>query len=114
MRQQHGDADIAVVGPALAEIFTTTVGTAAERAGFDDDIRDELADTFESYVNYLAAAQQYDPHAAWSQATALTAVDAPAEVVVGRSITFQAEHNDLLRDDEVARVLSGLLADGRA
>jgi hypothetical protein len=111
VEERYADGDLAAVGPRLAGIFTTAVGTAAERLELDDDIRDELAGVFDSLVRYLSAAAALDPSARWATATAVTS-RAPAQAV-GREIRLDVAHDDLLRDPATARTLTELLAGAR-
>lgn len=113
VQEKFGDDDITAVGPALGEIFTAAVATAAERLELDDELRDELAGVFGSLIGYLTAAGRFDPREVWARSTAITSAELGSGAVAGREIQFPVKHDDLLRHDEAARALSELLSGDR-
>lgn len=113
VQEKYGDDDISSVGSALGEVFTAAMGTAAERLGLDDEIRDELAGVFDSLVGYLVAATRFDPLPSWARSVAIRSREVGGGAPVGREIKIDVKHHDLLRHDLTARAASDLLAGRR-
>lgn len=113
VRAEFGDDDVLSVGSALDEVFTATMTGIAERIGLDNEVRDELAGVFGTLVQYLAAAQLFDPHAMWARSTAIRSTGAAA-VEVGGDVVLDVSHDDLLRHTGAARALSDLLGTATA
>ena len=110
-RAQARQTDFAVFGAELVEIFRRAVTDAFSLAGIDDDLADELIETFADYVAYLAAGRQIDPVPGWSTATAIGSTHPTSGVGhAARLIRFDIPHDDILRNDDVARAVTGLLA----
>jgi hypothetical protein len=103
--------DVQVFGPALSELYVSAGDTAFERVGLDPVRRAELSATFTSFVNWVVAADQLDPTAAWARATAISsATRGSGTDLAGRERAFDVAHVDLLRDAAVADAVSGLLS----
>lgn len=103
--------DFDALGAELVEIFRRAAEAAFSRAGLDDELASELIDTFAAYVVYLTAGRQIDPVPGWSKATAIGSSHQSSGVRhAARVIRFDIHHDDLLRDDGVARAVTGLLA----
>lgn len=103
----------------FADRFTKIATTALQRIGLDAEYSAEVAATFRSFINYLAAASGIDPTPAWQQATAFSSVDAhsglnplpPAEraAAVATEHRFDLHHTTLLSDPAVAGRVRDLL-----
>lgn len=107
----HANDDVQVFGPALSELYVAAGDTAFERVGLDPVRRAELSATFTSFVNWVVAADQLDPTPAWARATVVSsATRGGGTGLAGRELPVDVAHVDLLRDDAVAGVLSGLLS----
>lgn len=110
-RAQARQTEFAVFGAELVEIYRRAVTAAFSRAGIDDDLTDELIATFADYVAYLAAGRQIDPVPGWSTATAIGSTHPTSGAGhAARLIRFDIPHDDLLRNDDVARAVMGILA----
>lgn len=100
-----------VMSAELVDIFRRAAGAAFARAGLDDELASELIDTFAAYVAYLAAGRQIDPVPGWATATAIGSTHQSSGVRhAAKLIRFEIQHDDILRDDDVARTVTGLLA----
>jgi len=110
VREKFGDDDLTAVGTALGEVFTDVMGTVAERLELDDEVREELTGVFGSLVEYLVAADRFDPAEVWARSTAIRSGGPGGGAAVGHEITVDVEHHDLLRHDPTARAVSELLA----
>ena len=106
----EGGDDLRTVGTALATIFEATARTAFDRLGLDPQLRDELSQIFGSFTAYLVAAQQIDPVAGLALATAITSSGSSSGAGwAAREIKFELSHEDLLRNDDVAKAVSEAL-----
>jgi hypothetical protein len=101
-QQAHAD-EYATFSSGIKEIFNRAAGHLAERLGVDEYLQDELKETFASFVNYLSAAHELDPRAAWGSALAIGS-DQPSggSRYVGSLVSFDVPHIDLLRTGDVA------------
>lgn len=116
----QGDPDLVRYGAALGRIFRETGRVVFDRIGLSADRGAELVDTFVSFLGWLAACTGIDPSAEWAEAVAVTSATptnglntVPADRrdgIVAKELRFPIEHVDLLRTDEVARAVTGLLA----
>jgi hypothetical protein len=97
------------------------VGLAAlGRAGVTGEFADELIGLIGSFMSYLSAASSIDPRPGWRQATAISsetdgsglsmlhAGDGESSLVAAE-LSFAVEHQNLLRDDRVAKAVAELL-----
>lgn len=115
VQEKYNDDDICRVGLALCEVFSAAIATAAKRLDLDNEIRDELADVFDSLVQYLVAATLFDPLAIWARSPAIRSREPDGAPLkhgsrVGREITIDVKHHDLLRYGPAAHVVSDLIA----
>lgn len=118
-KAREENPELVAFGAALDRIFQDVGRTAFARAGLDAERSAELGGTFTAFVSYLTAATEIDYAAGWAEATAITsrtetnglnlARSNGREDLIGREITFDIDHADLLRDENVARTVLGLL-----
>ncbi|MER6401090.1 MULTISPECIES: hypothetical protein [unclassified Kitasatospora] len=106
------DAAVEIVG-----LYREMASIAFRRIGLADARRDEVVLLFESYMTWLSAASQIDPSRAWGEALAVTSSDyaelertgaatvVNASKVLGRRLSLEIGHVDLLRDDSTVRLL---------
>ncbi|WP_031071133.1 hypothetical protein [Streptomyces sp. NRRL WC-3742] len=108
----------------LIERFRAAIALACERTGLDEEFVVEVVEAFTSFMAYLAIADAAEPLPRWAAATALSSSSAENGLsrvrndILHRDGPFVAEeiafpglvHADLLRGDEVAKTVDGLLA----
>jgi hypothetical protein len=112
--------DLALLGERLLSVFHRAGVVAFDRVGLDAARREEFTATVSAFMSYLVAAVTIDVGAGWSFATAISSrtsmnglnlvppEDRPG--MVAREIRFDIEHADLLRDPDVVRACTELLA----
>lgn len=109
---QAGGDDFGTVGAELSRLFKETSNIAFDRVGLDEELREELTGTFGSFVQYLIAARQVDPLAGLAHATAITSSrSSHGAALAAREIRFDMDHEEVLRDDRVARAVRDVLAE---
>jgi hypothetical protein len=116
---EASDGDLVGLGGRLFEIFEEYSGQAFDRVGLDAPRRAEFTETFGSFLAYLVAAGDLRAENDWRRSIAITSLTpinglnlvAPEqrEGLVAQEITFEIQHADLLRDDNVAKTVSGLI-----
>ncbi|MGK5636991.1 hypothetical protein ACSNOK_01515 [Streptomyces sp. URMC 126] len=101
----------------MVELYRGLATTAFRRIGLSDARRDEVIRLFESYMSWLSAAVEIDPSRTWKQALAITSSDyaelekegaataVDATGMLGRRISLDVSHADLLRADSTVRTL---------
>lgn len=114
-----GTPSISLVDAAIevVELYRETASTAFRRIGLSDSRRDEVVQLFETYMSWLSAAVDIDPSQTWKRSLALTSTDyatleengavtaVNATKMLGRRISLDTSHADLLRDDSTVRTL---------
>ncbi|MFI6093836.1 hypothetical protein [Streptomyces sp. NPDC051218] len=114
-----GTPSIRLVDAAIeiVELYRDMASTAFRRIGLSDARRDEVVQLFESYMSWLSAAVELDPSRTWKRALAITSADyaalekdgaataVNATKMLGRRISLDTSHADLLRDDATVRTL---------
>ncbi|WP_435135351.1 hypothetical protein [Actinacidiphila sp. bgisy144] len=101
---------IAALGTTLTGIFSDIAGAAFTRAGLDAELADELSTAYQAFVSYIAAAGDFDPVTSWAGATALTTSRTdPHARHAGQRRFVEADHDDILRSQATADLLTDLL-----
>jgi hypothetical protein len=112
--------DVATAAATVAGIYWEFNSTAFGRAGIGDAYCSKFFAPFESYISLISMADQIDPTSVWKRSTAIvssnnanlpdsSALPGDARDIIGRSISFDVSHNDLLRSDSVAQAVLDLL-----
>ncbi|MEU9993617.1 hypothetical protein AB0E10_44180 [Streptomyces sp. NPDC048045] len=106
------DAAVEIVG-----LYREIATTAFQRIGLADARRDEVVQLFETYMAWLSAAVDIDPGQIWKRSLAITSADyatlekngavtaVKATEMLGRRISLDVSHADLLRADSTVRTL---------
>ncbi|MFD7432740.1 hypothetical protein ACFV6Z_37575 [Streptomyces sp. NPDC059818] len=101
----------------IVELYREIASTAFRRIGLSDARRDEVVKLFETYMSWLSAAVDIDPCLTWKRSLAITSADyaalerngaataVDATKMLGRRISLDTSHADLLRDDATVRTL---------
>ncbi|MBV6699441.1 hypothetical protein KV557_20460 [Kitasatospora aureofaciens] len=101
----------------IVDLYREMASIAFQRIGLADARRDEVVLLFESYMTWLSAASQIDPSQGFGRSLAITSSDyadleksgaatvVDASKALGRRISLEIGHVDLLRDDSTVRAL---------
>ncbi|GGL21681.1 hypothetical protein Sme01_74730 [Sphaerisporangium melleum] len=106
----------------LYAVFREVGHNAFERAGLDQEYGEEMWETFSRFLSFLSYADQLDPWDGWLRATAVSSstphnglnrlrTDDPPRRgdIVAHELSFEEDHQELLRSEEVARAVTKLL-----
>lgn len=95
--------DFGAAGAAVIKLYEAAAGTAFSRLGLDEEIYEDLAGLYRSYMSYLHAAYQLDPSRTWAGALALTSArSSPGAALARLENQFPASTEEMLNDPGVA------------
>lgn len=95
--------DFGAAGASVIKLYEAAAGTAFSRLGLDEEIYEDLAGLYRSYMSYLHAAYQLDPSRTWADALALTSARSdPGTVRTRRENQFPVSTEEMLNDQSVA------------
>lgn len=118
---ESADCDVADTAAEMAGMYWEVGSIAYERVGLGGSAyEDKLMAPFDSYISWLSVADQIDPSPVWKNSTAIVSSnysklpsgESQADDVsclIGRNISFDVAHADLLRSDSVAQAVLDLL-----
>jgi len=117
---RHETEDLRSLAAELTKLLSEFGRPAFERAGLDARRCAELVDVFNSFLAYLVAAADLDPHAVWAGAEAVSSATPHSGLnplsareraaAVARETRFDVPHTDLLRDIRVGQAVRDLLS----
>jgi hypothetical protein len=104
--------DFERAGAAMLPLYCKTADIAFDRLGLDQELREELTETFGAYISYLVAARQLELLPALASATAITSAHSSGKAsLAAREVRIDVTHMELMRDDRVARAVDDALAE---
>lgn len=103
--------DVGDFAVGIAEMYREAGAAAFRRVGLGDDYQHEVIRLFESFMSWMSVADRIDPSAVWRDAVAVSSNDEMTLLnrdgvdLVGRQISFDVVHADLLRSAPVAEAV---------
>lgn len=95
--------DFGAAGTAVIKLYESAARTAFSRLGLDEEIYEDLAGLYRSYISYLHAAYQLDPSRTWGDALALTSArSSPGAAHTRQENQFPVSTEEMLNDQSVA------------